>query len=621
MSSPLKDLKTRIDALPREPGVDVFKGGRGEILYIGKARDLRARVQTYLNEGGDGRPLVPYLQAEARDVDAIVTSDEFQALLLENSMIRKEKPKYNIRLRDDKSFVSLRYDPRKTFSRLEVVRRSKRDGARYLGPFLSASSVRATLRLVLELHPLRLCTDAVFRNRTRACVYHPIGLCPAPCVDKITAEEYEENLRAAVRLLKGQDTDLVEALEKKMWAASRAQNFEVAGRIRDQIQAVRRTAENAQVVRTGFMDRDVLALARKGDALVVEILTVREGRLVQARGHAFRSPLPDEEVILSFLVQYYDRERGFPLQVLVEQEPEGREDLEAWLGHKRGGGVQIRVPRRGEGVKLLHMAARNARQALEQHLSRSQEDAALLDDLHRRLGLSRKPVRMECYDISHTGGKETTGVVVTFENGVADKDGYRRFKVQGPGWGDDYEALEEVLRRRFTRLVAREETLPDLVVIDGGKGQLGRAVRVLKEVGVGMEEVDLIALAKGRTEDGRRIPAPARREKIFVAGVGDPRFLGREDPVLHLLDRLRDEAHRFAVTYHRKLRARARVGSILETVPGVGPRTRDRILTAFGSVEGLKNVGAKEIACKAGVPRKTADAVARWIRKQTHPRG
>ena len=619
MSNPLKDLKARIDALPREPGVYVFKGARGEILYIGKARDLRARVQTYLNEAGDGRPLVPYLRSEARDIDAIVTPDEFQALLLENSMIRKEKPKYNIRLRDDKSYVSLRYDPRQAFSRLEVVRRVKRDGARYLGPFLSASSVRATLRLILELHPLRLCTDAVFRNRTRPCVYHPIGLCPAPCVGKITPGEYEENLRAAVRLLKGQDTDLVEALEKKMWAASRARNFEAAGRIRDQIRAVERTAENARVVRTGFMDRDALALAREGDDLVVEVLTVREGRLVQARGHAFSSPLPDEEVLLSFLVQYYGQERGFPLQVLVELEPEGRKHLEAWLGSLRGGAVQIRVPRRGEGVKLLHMAARNARQALDKHLTRSGENAALLEDLRHRLGLSRKPVRMECYDVSHTGGRETTGVVVTFENGVAQKDGYRKFRVRGPAEGDDYEALEEVLRRRFTRLVAEAKARPDLVVVDGGKGQLGRAVQVLKQVGVGTDEVDLISLAKGRTEEGRRIPAPERREKIFVAGAGDPRFLDRGDPALHLLDRLRDEAHRFAITYHRTLRARARVGSTLETVPGVGPRTRDRILTAFGSVEGLQDVGAGEIAVAAGVPRKTADAVARWVR--TQPRG
>jgi len=599
-------LKKKIDALPRKPGVYLFKGAGGEILYIGKAINLRARVQTYLNESGDDRPLIPYLRSDARDVDTIVTPDEFEALLLENSMIKKEKPRYNIRLRDDKSYVSVRHDPRQPFSRLEVVRRVKRDGARYLGPFLSAGSVRDTLRLILPLHPLRLCTDRVFRNRTRPCVYAQIGRCPAPCVGRISREDYQENLKAAIRLLKGQETDLVHALEKKMWAASEARDFEGAARLRDRIQAVKRTTENARVISSGQLDRDAIALVRAGDDLVVEVITVREGRLLSARPHAFTSPLQYDEVITSFLVQYYSRDHGFPLQVLVEKPLTAMDSLAAWLGEKRGGAVRIKVPRKGAGKKLLVMARENAHLALERHLNRSGEVEALLHGLRTRLGLARDPVRMECYDISHTGGEETVGVVVTFVNGEPHRDGYRKYKVRGPGRGDDYEALEEVLSRRLGRLVSRDEALPDLMVIDGGRGQLSRAARVMKEVGIDPGDLDLIALAKGRNEE-------ERQEKIHVFGGGEPVRIARNRKELHLLDRLRDETHRFAITYHKKLRARKRVGSVLDGIPGVGPKTRSRILTAFGSVRGLKEVSPEEIAEKAGISLRVARAVSRFV--------
>jgi len=602
----LHDLRRAAEALPRAPGVYLFKGERGEILYIGKAKDLRARVQTYLHESGDGRALVPYLRREAREIETVVTPNEFEALLLENSMIKKERPRYNIRLRDDKSYVSLRYDPREDFSRLEVTRKVRRDGARYLGPFLSAASVRATLRLILPIHPLRLCTDHVFRNRTRPCVYYQIGRCPAPCVGKIDPDDYGRNLEGAVRLLKGKESELLATLEQKMWAASEAQNFEVAAKFRDRIESVRRTVENARVITTGHLDRDAFALARRHDRLAIEVLTVREGRLMGARPHLFTSPVGDEEALTSFLVQYYSGERDIPEQILVEQPVEAMRDLAAWLRGRRGAQVLVKVPTRGEGVKLVRTAARNAALALEKDLGRTAENALILDNLRVLLGLAREPTRMEAYDISHTAGRETVGVVVTFENGAPFKNGYRRFKVGAPVAGDDYAAMEEVLRRRFVRLLSEDANLPDLVVIDGGKGQLNRAAAVLKEVGVDPGDLDLIALAKGRTAEGRRVARKERRENIHVAGSEPPIRLAPNSRELKLLDRLRDEAHRFAVTYHRSLRSRERVGSALDTIPGVGPKIRARILKAFGSIQGLEGKSSEEIADGAGVPLRVA---------------
>jgi excinuclease ABC subunit C len=609
MSDRMPELKRRADALPRAPGVYLFKGRRGEVLYVGKAKDLRARVQTYLTAGGDGRPLVPYLRREAHDLDYFVTPNEFEALLLENQMIKKERPRYNIRLRDDKSYVSLRYDPREAYSRLEVVRRVRRDGARYIGPFLSAGSVRSTLRLILPIHPLRLCTDHVFHNRSRPCVYYQIGRCPAPCVGKITPDAYRENLEGAVRLIRGRDRDLIETLRGRMWAASEAHDYEVAAKLRDQIRAVERTIENARVISSGQLDRDAFALARRQDRLVVEVLTVREGRLLGARAHAFASPLEEDEVLTSFLVQYYGSDRGVPPQILLAHPLEDGPALEAWLRDKRGAAVRLSVPVRGEGAKLVEMAVRNAEVALQQNLGRSAGAVRDLERLRSRLGLSRDPVRMEAYDISHTGGGETAGVAVAFRDGEPDRDGYRRFRVRGAPAGDDYAALEEVLRRRFTRLLTEDEPHPDLVVIDGGLGQLNRVRGVFKELGIDPGEFELIALAKGRTREGRRVATRDRREGVYVAGSSVPIRLEAGSAELTLLDRLRDEAHRFAITYHRRLRSRARVGSALDEVPGVGPRLRARILARFGSVAGLRGKTADEIAERAGVPLRVARRV------------
>ncbi|MBN2492149.1 MAG: excinuclease ABC subunit UvrC [Planctomycetes bacterium] len=596
------ELRRQAAALPREPGVYIFKDARGQVLYIGKARDLRARVQSYFTEGGDGRLLIPYLQREARDLDYVATPNEFEALLLENRMIREERPRYNIRLRDDKSYVSLRYDPREAFSRLEVVRRVKRDGARYLGPFLSAGAVRETLRLILPIHPLRLCSDAVFRNRSRPCVYHQIGRCPAPCVGKITPEAYRENLEGAVRLLRGRERDRIEALRTRMWAAAEAHDYEAAATLRDQIGAAEQTIENARVVASGQLDRDVFGLAREGERLVVEVLTVREGRLLGARAHAFSSPLDDDEVLTSFLVQYYGGDRGVPRQVLLGGSLREGPALERWLRDKRGRAVRLAVAARGEGRKLVAMATRNAVLALERGAGRSADTARCLERLRERLGLGRDPVRMEAYDISHTGGGETVGVAVAFEHGEPARESYRKFQVRTVRSGDDYAAMEEVLRRRFARLVAEDEPRPDLLVIDGGLGQLNRVRAVLKEVGIDAAELDVIALAKGRARADHE-------ERIHVAGRGAAIRLEAGSAELLLLDRLRDEAHRFAITYHRKLRSRARVSSALDGVPGVGPRLRARILAAFGSVQALKGKGVEEIAARAGVPLRVARRV------------
>lgn len=597
--------------LPREPGVYVFKDARGRILYIGKAKDLRARVQTYLPEGGDGRPLVPALQAASRDLDYIVTPDEFEALLLENSMIKKERPTYNIRLRDDKSYVSVRYDLREPYGRLEVTRKIRKDGARYLGPFLSAGSVRATLRLILPLHPLRLCSDHVFNNRVRPCVYYQIGRCPAPCVGKISEADYRVNLEGAVRLLQGREGDLVDALRDRMWKASESENFEVAARIRDQIERVRRTAENARVVTDERRHADVFALVRDGERVAVNVLTVRAGRLMTTRPHVFRSPQDDAEVLTHFVVQFYGVEREIPPAVFVDRAIDDAASVEAWLRRRRERAVELREPQRGDGARLIAIARRNAGVALEQAALRGERDgAASVDALGRALGLARDPIRLEAYDISHTGGGQTVGVAVTFEHGEPEKSGYRKLRLRAATDGDDYAAMEEVLRRRFTRRLAEDEPMPDLVVIDGGRGQLNRALEVLREVGVEPEETVVCALAKGRTEDGKRIRPRDRREKVYLPDRDEPLLLPGDGAALALLDRLRDEAHRFAITYHRSLRSKARIGSALDDVPGVGPRTRKKLLTAFGSLDGLRGVPAQEIRDRAGVSAAVARAVA-----------
>jgi excinuclease ABC subunit C len=609
-------LQDKIANLPTEPGVYLMKDRSDEIIYVGKAVNLRSRVRSYFDRGGDTRAFVPLLERILGDLETVVVTNEKEALLLENELIKKHQPRFNVKLRDDKNFICLRLDLRQDYPRLEVVRRIEKDGALYFGPYSSASSIRETLRIINRYFQLRTCTDHVLHNRKRPCLLHQIGRCPAPCVYEVPREDYHRSAQEAVLFLEGKANELVARIKLRMQEAAKALRFEEAARIRDQLRAIERSLERQSVAVGDLVDQDVFGLYREGDRLLIYVLYVRHGRITGGQAFPFSGQeFPDEELIASFANLYYGNGNFVPKEVLLPLKPEGIEGLAELLSDTRGDRVRIMIPQRGDKADLVRMATRNAEQAFAERKRDRDETLAVLEKLRDRLHLTRVPRRMECFDISHFQGSSIVASQVAVTDGETDKSRYRHFRIKSLESQDDFASMYEVISRRLRRGV-KEEDHPDLLVIDGGKGQLGSAHAALKDAGL-ERRIDVVGLAKSRDLDSPHPDAPSVRspERVFVLGQKDPIVLAQNSTELFLLTRMRDEAHRFAITYQQKLMRRRNFRSVLEDIPGVGEGRKKVLLREFGSLKRIREASIEELTEVVGPA--IAERIHGWLHAES----
>ena len=614
-----------LDRIPTEPGVYLFKDARGTVIYVGKAKNLRTRVRQYFREGGDERLFVAagFLGRAVADVETIVTTSEKEGLLLENHLIKKHQPRFNVKLRDDKQYLVLRLvDPkpadeatakRDVFPRVEVVRNIRDDHANYFGPYHSATSARQTLRTLNRHFKLRTCTDHVLETRGRPCLQYQIKRCSGPCAIAVPPAEYAEQVEDVKMFLAGKDAELVRRLRARMDARAAAEDFEVAAMLRDSIAAVERTLASQHVVQDDFVDQDVWGLFREADTVEVVVLFVRAGKLVGRRAFAQKDQeLPDAAVIAEHVQAYYATGTLIPDEVVVGLELEDGEVLAEWLSAARGKKVKIVEPRRGVRARLVELADRNAAASAASRRGRDADSEAILAKVAARLALPRPPRRIECFDIAHIQGSETVASMVTFIDGVPARGLYRKFKIRTVD-NNDFAAMYEVLTRRFRRTRSDDPAWarPDLLVIDGGKGQLAMAVTALTDLGVtlgGETGIEVIGLAKERELEAGSAP-----DRIYRRNIKDSIALRPNSPELYVLARIRDEAHRFANTFHRDRRTKQSLRSELDDIPGIGATRRQRLLKHFGSVRAVRLASVDELARAPGMTRKAAEQVAKYF--------
>jgi len=609
-------FEAKLGLLPTTPGVYLFKDSKGAIIYVGKAKNLRARVRQYAR-GGDGRAQIRFLLAQLADVEVLMTSSEKEALLLENTLIKQHWPRYNIRLKDDKSYWHVKVTTHEPWPRIFLTRQILKDGSKYLGPFHSSTAVQETVELIRKVFPLRTCSDTVFRNRTRPCLEYQMHRCLGPCTLPVDPEEYRRHLKNALLLLEGKNTELVTQLTVRMHTAAEALHFEEAAKLRDQLRAITQTGEKQQVATPLGYDQDIFGLYREGGSIEVQVLFVRAGKLVGGQSYSFDDhEFPDEEVLSELLPQFYQGERFIPDELILPLPLEDASVREELLSERKGKKVSLLCPQRGDKVRLVDMAHENARHSFTEKRRGEEQKAKTVETLRRALHLRNAPKRIECFDISNIQGNLAVGSMVVFDEGEPDKNRYRRFRIKTVEGADDFAMMYEVLTRRYTRALA-EHDLPDLLMVDGGKGQLGVAVAIFQELGI--TEVDVIGLAKMRTErDPFAEEVAHSAERVFLPGRKNPVVLLSNSTALFLLQRLRDEAHRFAITYHRQLRAKERLGSPLDTIPGVGPSRRKALLRHFGSLTRVRMATLEELLHVAGITQATAEAIRRWS-VQTSP--
>jgi len=608
-------LEAKLVTLPTSPGVYLFKSTDGEVIYVGKAKSLRARVRQYVR-GGDGRAQIPFLLAQLADVEILVTSSEKEALLLEDTLIKQYRPRYNIRLKDDKSYWHVKVTVQDPWPRLFLTRQIVKDGSKYLGPFHSSTAVQETLEIIRKIFPLRTCSDTVFRNRTRPCLEYQIKRCLGPCVLPVSPEEYQGQLKGALLLLEGKNTELADQLTVRMQEAAEGLRFEDAARLRDQVRALTQTGEKQRVALPLGNDQDIFALYREGGFVEVQVLFIRAGKLVGNQEYGFDdNEFPDEEVLGELLTQFYQGDRFVPDEVILPVVLEDATVREELLTERKGKKVILLCPQRGDKVRLVEMARENARQSFREKRRGAEQQEKTLESLRRALHLRNAPKRIECFDISNIQGTLAVGSMVVFDEGEPDKNRYRRFRIRTVEGADDFAMMYEVLTRRYRRAL-EEHALPDLLMVDGGKGQLGVAVEVLRELGI--SEVDVIGLAKMRTErDPFSEEVSHSAERVFLPGRKNPIVLKPNSTALFLLQQVRDEAHRFAITYHRLLRAKERLGSPLDTVPGIGPARRKTLLRHFGSLKRVYAATVEELTQVPGVTSAMAEAIQKQLRVES----
>src|SRR5271166_3929325 len=594
------EIDRKLEAIPPEPGVYLLKDRAGKVLYVGKAKSLRSRVRAYFRDGGDERFQVRFLMRRVRDFDTLVTRSEKEALILENNLIKQYKPRYNIRLKDDKSYLSAKVTNH-PWPRIMVTRKIVKDGGKYFGPFGSADGLRETIDVIRKVFPLRTCSDAVFKNRARPCLEYQIKRCLGPCCLPVDRDEYGAHLHAATMLLEGKDLELLREMREQMKAHAERLEFEDAARMRDRVRAIEKTVERQTVLHHWGIDQDVFGLYREGGFIEAIVLMVRGGKLTSTHSWDFQDlEFADQDVLADLLTQYYSGARNIPDEVIVPVVLEDAEVRAELLTEKRDKKVEFLVPQRGDKLRLLEMAMENARQSFASRRDNELTREKMLDDLRTKLHLKNTPKRMECYDISNLQGTMVVGSQVTFDEGEPRKDLYRRYRIRSFEGQDDFASMYEVLKRRLTRAVAENE-FPDLWVIDGGKGQLNVAVEVLKEFNL-LDQIDVVSLAKQHVlNDGREQTVVKSEERVFIPNRKDPIVLPKNSTALFLLLRIRDEAHRFAITYNRELRKRSRLRSVLDDIEGIGPVKRRALLRHFGSLRRIREATVDEIAQVKGM--------------------
>ncbi len=605
-------LEEKILQFPASPGVYLMRDASGEIIYVGKARSLRQRVRSYFNQSGDSRYHVKFLMAKVSDIDIVLTDTEKEALLLENTLIKQHHPRYNLNLKDDKTYFSLRIDPREEFARFTIVRKRPRDGAQYFGPYSSGSAAREVLREMIRLFPLRHYPLAACMSRSRPCLYHQIGQCSAPCHGLITREAYEVLVSGAMLFLEGKGRQLVAEFKRRMIDASERMHYEEAVRWRNLLRSIEVTVEKQKVVLRGG-DSDVLGFCRDGSRIEFVLLFIRAGVLLGSRQFTVSWELDDADAISALLQQYYTGAVFIPEEILLPLDIDDRGALADLLGDLKGSKVSLVLPHRGTKRELVALAGKNAVSAFRERDEKVATAEAVLVELSRRLQLTRIPLRIECYDISTIQGRFSVGSCVVFASGKADRNNYRRYRIRTVDGQDDFAMLRELFLRRF-RAENREKTgLPDLVVVDGGIGQLNAVQEILAELGL-TGRFDLVSLAKSRVlHDVTADTVTKSNERVFLPGRKNPVVLRQNTKPLLLLASIRDEAHRFAISYHRKLRGKEGIASGIETIPGIGPKRRTALLKHFGSLRRLKEAGVEEISTAPGMNRTVAEAVHRGL--------
>ena len=607
------ELASALARLPDKPGVYLMKDARGDVLYVGKAQSLRSRVRSYWQKqtaGGEIHRIRSVIDRVA-DVEVTQTDSVSEALLLEANLIKRYRPRFNVRLKDDKSYPYIKVTMTDDFPRVERTRKLVNDGSRYFGPYASASSVDESMNLVRRLFPFRTCTidikDGV-RALQRPCLLFHIKRCQGPCITAIARTAYRTDIQQVILFLEGRQETVVKALQQEMTAAAERTDYERAATLRDKIRAIERTMESQKMAAFANTELDLVGMARQDNQAAMQLFVIRNGKLIGRDVFLLDAvrEATDDEVLTSFLEQYYSRAGSIPREVYLPSMPTDGATIEAFLAERRGGPVHLRVPQRGEKRKLLALATRNAAETLAREQARWLADQgktlAALEELAEALGLSGPPLRIECYDISNFGGSESVGSMVVFEDGKPRSGEYRRFRIKTVSGPNDFASHQEVLRRRFRNARIGEEgdeearrwTMPDLVIVDGGKGQVSAAKAVLDELG--LHDLPLAGLAK-------------EREELFLPDDPVPIVLPPTSSGLYLVQRLRDEAHRFAITYHRSLRDKRTVRSAFDDLPGVGPKRKRELLKVFGSIKRVRDAPVEQIAAVPSIGRALAERI------------
>lgn len=578
-------------SVPHSPGVYMMLDGKSVILYVGKAKDLFKRLSSYARFSGAEYNKTAVMLSKVAKVDTILTRTEKEALILESSLIKKHRPRYNVILRDDKSYPFIKVTVQEEWPRVMMTRRRRIDGARYFGPYSSATAMWSTLKLISELFPLRRCSGSSLRPRKRPCLNRQMGRCLAPCAGLADRQLYDENVRKIIMVLEGRNLDLIADLSSRMQSASDNLEFERAAVLRDQIKSLTKTLEKQVIDAEHHKDQDVFGFARKDASVAITVLFIRNGLIIGSRSFFLAEPYGDDQAILEqVLHQFYNQEIFAPAEILLPFELEDNLLLCERFSDLSGRHVTMTVPRRGDRMQLVAMAEANARQLFEERDNKEQSWQSLSQSLQKKLHLQRPPDRIECLDISNLSGKQAVGSLVCFEHGEPSTPNYRHYKIRTVAGPDDYAMMEEVLERRLTKAIA-EDTLPDLFVVDGGKGQLGMALRVAGKLGI-TEDLDWIGIAKEKEEEG---------EKLFKPGRKNPIILPAHNPVLLFLMRVRDETHRFGVTFHRKLRQKSTLASQLDQIPGIGNDRKKRLLKHLGSLKRIQDASQETLAEVKGI--------------------
>jgi excinuclease ABC subunit C len=597
-----ESLKEKLMQVSKGPGVYLMKDSEGSVIYVGKARNLKSRLGSYFANKNRTDVKTGVLVTKIATFDTIVTATEQEALILESNLIKRYRPRYNVILKDDKRYPVLRLDTTSPYPNLTVVRKMAKDGALYFGPYSSAKAVHQTVKFINKTFKLRKCNKSKFSNRSRPCLQYQMGQCLGPCCLKVNKEVYDDMVREVILLLSGRTPDLIHKIKKEMMDAAAVQDYERAALLRDKMFSIEHITEKQVVVTHDLKDRDVLAIARSNDLSVITLLTIRSGYLVGYRHFEFRETIVmDDEMASGFIRQYYEAAQQVPGELLLPLEIEDAPLLEDWLEELKGKRIHIFFPQRGEKVRLVAMARQNAENRLKEIRSAAAGEMDLLHRLQNRLGLKQLPVRIECFDNSHTYGANPVSGQVVFENGKPKKSDYRTYRIRSISESDDYAGMAEVLGRRFGQ-TERNTPNPDLLMVDGGKGQLNIALSVMTSLGLA-GTFDILGIAKKDEKKGQA------HDKIFMPGRTNPISFGREGDLLLFLQRIRDESHRFAISFHRRQRRSEAFYSKLDSVPGIGQKRKQALLKHFGGIEKIRDASIEDLLSVPGMNRSSAEAV------------